>query len=147
MYDSDRNVIHEPAPNCKMTDCRKCSQCSTCKYHRYEEIAFNAFEASVGMSPLNLSLLLSESIGEAFYSTVHGRVVQVTNVDPLYGVNIKIAYEEEVQLTKDGAITPGGICILYPSRELFDKYGMDSGAAWYAWYNTMFRKVPLPLCQ
>ena len=76
---------------------------------------------------LSLCELLKGCVGKEVYSLLEG-VTFIRNVG-----NALITTTENNNYTEIGSIYAGGVCLLYPSKELYEKYSLDAYSAWMEW--------------
>ena len=81
---------------------------------------------------LNLCELLKGCEGETFYSDVFELVI-LTKVN-LVGNFLTINWNRlELNLYSNGSKVKGNRCVLWPSKELYEKYPLDAYSAWMEW--------------
>ena len=81
---------------------------------------------------LNLCELLKDCEGETFYSDVFELVI-LTKVN-LVGNFLTINWNRlELNLYSNGSKVKGNRCVLWPSKELYEKYPLDAYSAWIEW--------------
>lgn len=83
---------------------------------------------------LNLCEILSNEnlFKSKFFSPMLGEVL-LSEVMPDEVLVIDYAEEREYSLNSLGQLTPNGLCILFPSKVLYEKYPLDAYAAWMEW--------------
>ena len=86
---------------------------------------------------LNLCELLKGCVGKEVYSLLEG-VTFIRNVG-----NALITTTENNNYTEIGSIYVGGVCLLYPSKELYEKYSLDAYSAWMEWKESRKPKYAL----
>lgn len=89
---------------------------------------------------LNLCELLKGCEGEEFYSNAYGEVTFVDFIKhSIHGDLIYIKWHEYEEYYCDAYLFPNGresskgMCILWPSKELYQKYPLDPKKAWKVW--------------
>ncbi|MDE6436633.1 MAG: hypothetical protein K2K69_03895 [Muribaculaceae bacterium] len=84
---------------------------------------------------LNLSEILTGCEGEEFYSLSLGTVKFEEIKEDLSLLFINVAADEPMYVTTEGygAFGEGDVCLIYPSRALYEKYPLDAYSAWMEW--------------
>ena len=92
------------------------------------------------MEELHFCKLLKGHEGEIFYSPCFGEVkLEVIHTpevsDTSYYILVRpktITIGREL-IHDDGSLNKSGVCMLYPSRSLYEKYPLDPYSAWKEW--------------
>lgn len=130
-FDSLEPYTEEKNDECPYTDDRTCESCKGKGWCEYKS------KDNMEEKELNICKILYGEIDDTFYSTVWGDTLITSIQDSTY-IHIRPHYadydeDEHLIIFSNGKAHKDGICILYPSRILYEKYPLDPYSAWMEW--------------
>ena len=103
----------------------------------------NQLKDNMEEKELNLSEILTGCQGEEFYSLSLGTVKFEEIKEDYSLLFINVAADEPMYVTTEGygAFAEGDVCLIYPSRALYERYPLDAYSAWMEWKEARKPKI------
>lgn len=108
--------------------------------HKSDIESYIETENNMEEKELNLCEILKGYEGEEFYYLLSGKKVILDSIK--YGIISIKTSDNGANLLPNSAAIKGGIELLYPSKELYEKYPLDAYSAWMEWKNSK-KKIEL----